>query len=389
MAKNLNHHLYQKPTSGVWYFQKKARGLSKSYKLSLETKSVVEAKRKRDELLKQIQAHGRIPKEEPIAVSENMPFGEVAQRWSEIIKPRIEDTTFANYRKVMNKHVLPAFGNKPIADITSLDIETFISKLKVGGKTKQNILTPFRLVMKFGKKHGVIRSNPFADVDPIRKTKSRPTRALTLDEIRDFIEVLDDFWKPLFILLFFTGVRIGEAAGLKWKRVDLVNGVVQIRKTIVYVSGTYVYKKPKTESSNRDVKLPKFVVDALREQRKRTWKGEGENFVFLNKEGRHLHRHTLNRTVIKPALKKIQATTHISARDTRASYITNALDQNERMSFIQKQVGHTTTRMIVDHYYRHVPAPDDGDRLEGAWNSTTFLPPLKDADFQVSEIITK
>jgi integrase len=385
MAKNLNHHLYQKPTSGVWYFQKKVRGLKKFYKLSLETKSVVDARRKRDELLKQIQIHGRIPKEEPIAVSDSMLFGEVAQRWSEIIKTRIEDTTFANYRKIMNKHVLPAFGNTPIADITSLDIETFISKLNVRSKTKLNILTPFRLVMKFGKKHGIIRSNPFADVDPIKSSKSRPAGVLSLDEIRRFLEVLDDFWKPLFILLFFTGVRIGEAAGLKWKRVDLVNGVVQIRKSIVYVNGGYVYKKPKTESSIRDVKLPKFVVDALREQRKRTWKGEGENFVFLNKEGRHLHRHTLNRTVIKPALKKIQATTHISARDTRASYITNALDQNERMSFIQKQVGHTTTRMIVDHYYRHVPAPDDGDRLEGAWNSTTFLPPLKDADFQVSE----
>ncbi len=214
MAKNLNHHLYQKPKSGVWYFQKKARGLSKSYKLSLETKSVVEARRKRDELLKQIQTHGRIPKEEPIAVSESMPFGEVAQRWSEIIKTRIEDTTFANYRKVMNKHVLPAFGNTPIADITSLDIETFISKLKVGSKTKQNILTPFRMVMKFGKKHGIIRSNPFADVDPIRKTKSRPTRALTLDEIRCFLEVLDDFWKTSFhSAVFHRGAHRGSGRG--------------------------------------------------------------------------------------------------------------------------------------------------------------------------------
>ena len=133
---------------------------------------------------------------------------------------------------------------------------------------------------------------------------------------------------------------------------------------------TPLYKKPKTESSIRDVKLPRFVVEALCEQRKRTWKGEGDNFVFLIKEGRHLHRHTLNRTVIKPALKKMQATTPISARDTKASYITNALDRNERMSFIQKQVGHTTTRRIVDHYDRHVPAPDDGNRLEDAWNST-------------------
>jgi integrase len=71
------------------------------------------------------------------------------------------------------------------------------------------------------------------------------------------------------------------------------------------------------------------------------------------------------------------------------SYITNALDRNERMSFIQKQVGHTTTRMIVDHYYRHVPAPDDGDRLEEAWNSTTLLPPSKDADLQLFDIMNE
>ena len=57
------------------------------------------------------------------------------------------------------------------------------------------------------------------------------------------------------------------------------------------------------------------------------------------------------------------------------------------MSFIQKQVGHTTTRMIVDHYYRHVPAPDDGNRLENAWNSTSILLVSEDADLQVSEII--
>jgi len=107
--------------------------------------------------------------------------------------------------------------------------------------------------------------------------------------------------------------------------------------------------------------------------------------VFVNKEGRHLHRHTLNRTVIVPALEKIKTATHISAKDTRASYITNALDKNERMSFIQKQVGHTMTRMIVDHYCRHVPAPDDGNRLEDAWNSSGILPVPEGSDLQVFE----
>jgi len=76
-------------------------------------------------------------------------------------------------------------------------------------------------------------------------------------------------------------------------------------------------------------------------------------------------------------LKKIGIDKNLSIKDARASYITNSLDQNERMSFIQKQVGHTTTRMIVDHYYRYTPAPDDGSHLENAWNSTRVLPELE------------
>jgi hypothetical protein len=59
------------------------------------------------------------------------------------------------------------------------------------------------------------------------------------------------------------------------------------------------------------------------------------------------------------------------------------------MSFIQKQVGHTTTRMIVDHYYRHTPAPDDGSRLEKAWNYTRILPESDEPDLEAIEKIEK
>jgi len=267
-----------------------------------------------------------------------------------------------------------------------LDIDFFISELNCGSKTKHNILTPFRKVMKFARTHHLIDVNPFDDVSEVKKIKGKKPKALNLYEVKTFLNLLDDFWKPLFLLLFLTGVRIAEAAGLKWKRVDLVKGIVHIRKTIVFVNGKAIYKEPKTESSIRDVKLPKSVIEALREQHKRTWKGNGENFVFLNREGRFIHRHTLNKGVIRPTLKKAGITTHISIKDARATFITNSLDENERLSFVQRQVGHTTTRMIVDHYYRHVPAPDDGTRLEEAWNSTRILPAQADTKKITEEI---
>lgn len=57
--KKNNHHMYQEQNSGIWYFQKKVKGISNTYKLSLETTSVVEARRKRDGYLKQIDIRKR------------------------------------------------------------------------------------------------------------------------------------------------------------------------------------------------------------------------------------------------------------------------------------------------------------------------------------------
>ena len=103
----------------------------------------------------------------------------------------------------------------------------------------------------------------------------------------------------------------------------------------------------------------------------------GDDFVFQNKQGHPIHRETINQSVINPTLKKLGISSPISIKDTRASYITNSLDNNERMSFIQKQVGHTTPRMIVDHYYRYVSAPDDGAKLEMGSGGGCSNPPLR------------
>jgi len=92
MAKKNNHHMYQDDNSGIWYFQKKVKAVSKPYKFSLETTSVVEARRKRDEYLKQIDIHGQIPSAEVNDVSEEKVFGEEVLKWSKIIKPNIAET---------------------------------------------------------------------------------------------------------------------------------------------------------------------------------------------------------------------------------------------------------------------------------------------------------
>ena len=84
---------------------------------------------------------------------------------------------------------------------------------------------------------------------------------------------------------------------------------------------------------------------------------------------------------MKPTLRKAGLPENLSCKDTRGTYITNAIDQNETMGFVQKQVGHTSTKMIVNHYYNHIPQDEDGSRLDEAFKTsekvTQILPNQK------------
>ena len=364
-GKKLNKNLYQDSKSGIWYFQKKVREINKPYKFSMETTSILEARRKRDEYLLDSAVNGKIiDRDIPIEDSVGKKvFGEIAIEWSKIKYTKISKSTMEEYKKDMNSYILPKFGNCFIKSISSLDIERFISRLKCSGKRKINILTPFRDLMKFSLKHKMIDFNPMDDVDSIKKEISEK-HPLNLDEIKTFLEAVPVYYKPLFMFLFFTGVRFGEASALKWKRIDFKDGRVHICKTLVRGE----YKEPKTKSSVRFVKLSPMVTKALQLQKKHTF-GKSE-FVFLNMLGRNIHQHSVNIHVFKPTLLKAGLLSDRSCKDTRSSYITNSLDNNERRGFIQKQVGHTTTKMLVEHYYNHIPAPNDGKRLEKAFSNT-------------------
>ena len=88
---------------------------------------------------------------------------------------------------------------------------------------------------------------------------------------------------------------------------------------------------------------------------------------------RNINSHSMNAHVFKPTLLKAGLSSDRSCKDTRSSYITDSLDNNERMGFVQQQVGHSTTKMIVEHYYNHIPAPDDGKGLEKAFANTNVM----------------
>ena len=364
MKKNKKDHNLEK-REDVWYFVAMVNG--KRIKKAL-SRSITEARTLRDDYINEINLYGFIKKDEPVKGSKF--FGEVAQQWVKIMSPKVKSSTLKDYRGAMNYYILPRFGNVPINDIDFLDIEEFISEMKCSNKRKNNVLVPMRSLMKFALRAGLIDKNPMDLVENL--TVSKPEiYPMSIEEVHRFLDVVNPQYKDFFTVAFYSGMRFGEMAGLKWENVDFRLGVIKVRETRVRGEEG----SPKTKGSIRDIKMLPPVVEALRDQRKATM-GKSD-YVFLSFYGRPLLPNSVNYRIWKPALKKAGLKPR-SLYQTRHTFATLMLDAGELPGWVQKMMGHESMKMILERYYSYIKnyQRDDGS----AFMDNVYNPSVKEAD---------
>jgi integrase len=340
MAKNRNQYLFKR--GGVWYFRKRVNGGLIKMALS---KSVEEARRLRDDLLKEVMVYGDVQKSRDLQGTSPL-FGEMAQEWIGIKAKEIKSSTLRDYRSSMNYHILPKLGNRPIKELGYLEIKRFIAGMKCSGKRLKNVLVPMREVFKFTQLCEVIDKNPMTLI-PSPKVEKPDIHPLSMEEINIFLDKVSPRYTDFFIVAFFTGMRFGEMAALKWKNVDFKLEIIKVRETLVRGEEG----RPKTKRSVRDVDMLPPVVKALRNQRKFTM-GKSD-YVFLNQYHRPLLPDSMNQHVWKRALQKAGLAER-RLYETRHTFATLMLDAGELPGWVQKMMGHETLQMIHDRYYSYI-----------------------------------
>ncbi|MBA4369631.1 MAG: site-specific integrase [Desulfobacterium sp.] len=361
MMARKDHNLMKR--NDVWYLSIKMKGLR--IIRSLSTESVLEARERRDELIQKIQAQGVTSCPETIDQSNRL-FGEIAIEWSKIIETEVKASTMQDYRDSMNSYVLPRFGNRAIGQISYVEIKKFVSELTCSAKRKNNILVPMRSVFKMAFIEGIMDRNP---MDRIRnlKTDKPDIFPLSMEQVTLFLDKVNARYRVFFVVAFFTGMRFGEMAALKWKNVDFKLGVIKVRETRV----KDIEGRPKTKKSVRDVNMMPPVSEVLIDAKsKATGKSD---YVFLNQYGKPLKPMPVNFHIWKPALKEAGLEPR-SLYQTRHTFATLMLDAGEHPGWVQKMMGHETMQMIYERYYSYIK---NYERDEGAAFMTNVYGPSK------------
>ena len=311
--------------------------------------------------------HGAIPDRRPKPEAGQL-FGELAQKWIDIVSKEIKLSTLEDYRYSMNRYILPRFGNVPIGEIGYMDIRKFVSELECSHKRKNNVLVPMRSVFKMAFLNGDIEQNPMDRIKNVKVTKP-DIYPLSMEEVRLVLDSVSPRYRNFFTVAFFTGMRFGEMAALKWKHIDFRLGIIRVRETLVKGETGC----PKTKKSVRDIRMLPPVVEAIRDQRKATM-GKSE-YVFLNQYGKPVEPMPTNFHVWKPALKKAGLEPR-SLYQTRHTFATLMLDAGEHPGWVQKMMGHETLQMIYEKYYSYIK---NYERDEGsAFMERVYNPPKSD-----------
>jgi integrase len=229
-----------------------------------------------------------------------VPLGEwLAEWWA--TTTNLRPSTAARDQDYVRLYVAPRFGSMPLGSIGQRDVRAWVADLSGQGLAPATVQKAYQLlgkVMGAAVDAGMISQSPCRRV-PLPKVEREEMRFLTPAEVATLADAIRPAYRALVLVGAYGGLRIGELAGLRRGRVDLLHGTVEVAEIVTEVRGELGFGPPKTRASRRRVGLPQAVTAEL--ARHLAAPGVAEEFVFTAPQGGPLRVAGFRYRVWRPA----------------------------------------------------------------------------------------
>lgn len=295
------------------------------------------------------------------------------------VEKAVGPVTLRDYRTIVNRHLLPAFGADLLATVAPQTIDRYLSEQQRAGLAPATVHKQYRILhaaLEKAVRWGLLVRNP-ADMAKPPRTVTPEIQPWDEEEIRVFLGEAKRSSRhyPLYLTALLTGLRLGELLGLRWVDVDLPLSRLTVRQTFYRLGKRQLFKSPKSRASQRTVTLPRAVVEVLRsvaDQQAEAKRVLGADYqehdlVFCQADGKPLHAHNLTqkdfrrilrleglrkdlrgRGVAEKALPKpLRRIRFHDLRHCHASYLARA---GVPVKVAQERLGHSTPALTLRIY---------------------------------------
>ena len=295
-------------------------------------------------------------------------FRELVALWlADLEMQDLVEGTKENYRDDIRRHLMPAFENLTLGEITTGRVEWFLrAEAAVSYSRAKHSRTMLNLLFGFALRYDAIPRNPVAGTSQLRKPKGSP-RALTSEQIAAIRRAAsswrmgegvvgpppDGQVRDIIEVLLGTALRIGEVLALRpCDVVDSKRGmVIAVRGTVVLLTGQGAVRQshPKTEHSIRRIAVPEFAATVLRVRLAMVSPDDVERTIFANRTGGPFSPYNVRRTFrafLELAGLDDRGITLRWYRRTGATVIARGAGVSTAATFL----GHGSTAITEGHY---------------------------------------
>lgn len=292
-------------------------------------------------------------------------FIELLKIWLEdYVKINNQRTTYQINEFITNQHLQPYFKNIKLQKLSPMDIQHYYSTKLKEGLSESTVVRHHAVIHKaleYAKSKKLLNSNPDDFTDLPKQSKKSKGRALTVQETDRLLAAIKGESIETAVLLALTlGLRRGEVCGLKWRNINLDDGIVFVKETRVQFKEIIDKDKAKTDDSIRSLPLPKFLFDYLKNKKTK----QKENMLMCGKQfkedcyvccwqdGTPFKPDYISKK-FKKIIKKAELDESLRFHDLRHSNATFLLRQGVSLKEIQIWLGHSNIKTTMD-IYTHV-----------------------------------
>jgi integrase len=229
--------------------------------------------KKREEAAQALQEMLHEQRQGSLITAKNQTVQQFLQDWFTNVQrpPTVRLSTYNGQHLLLEKHILPALGHLPLRKLSLDHLNRFYtSKLNAGfcAGYIRNMHALLHKALDYAVQSRKVAQNVCDQVKPPRYTAPEQ-HALTEEQARHLLDVAQEHrLEVVLTLALVTGMRRGEIIGLKWSDIDPGKKTLHVRRTVSRVGKLgLVISEPKTAKGKRQITLPDFLLDLLKQHR--------------------------------------------------------------------------------------------------------------------------
>jgi len=282
----------------------------------------------------------------------NMSFEEFVKLYYEDMTPRLREHTMKTKKHIIELKIIPFFGKKSMNAITPADIRKWQNELLLKNYSQTYLRTinnQLTAIFNYATQYYDLKNNPCKKAGSIGKNKAEEMNFWTKEEFSIFIEGIMDKQRSYtaFMVLFWTGMRIGELLALTPSDVDFEEKTIHISKSYQRIDGRDIITPPKTQKGNRIITVPDFLLADLKDYMDSIYCLENNDRLFP--VTKYYMEHEMKRGVKNSGVK------HIRIHDIRHSHCAMLMELGITPLEAAERLGHERVETTLNTYAHLYP----------------------------------